>query len=140
MSDEQSSVQTVVVARPGMDDRAGWRAYWATIGAPWRAEPEIDAARQAHLAERRAVTPNVALGVYPFAAITLTRADVEWLLSTHDDGRGPVDGEDASQRTRAGLDLRSADLRRVSLRGLPLARCRLGLAGGTEEQIAAAVA
>ena len=141
MSDEQSSVTTAVAtARPDMDDRAGWRAYWASSGAAWRIEPEIDAERQAYLAERRAVTPNVALGVYPFAAISLTRADLEWLLAAHEDGRGPVDGEDASQRTRAGLDLRGADLRRVSLRGLPLARCRLGLAGGTEEQIAAAVA
>lgn len=147
MSDEQSSAQhiaapvaTTTAVRPAADDRDGWRAYWRSTGAQWRIEPEVPADRQAFLAERRVLIPNVALGVYPFAGVTLTRADVEWLLAAHEDGRGPIDWEDAAQRTRPGLDLRGADLRRVSLRGLPLARCRMGLAGGSEEQIAAGVA
>ena len=145
MSDEQSSAQQIAVAtstRPAADDRDGWRAYWRSSGAAWRIEPEIRADRQVFLAERRALTANVALGVYPFAGVSLslTRADVEWLLAAHEDARGPVDWEDTAQRTRPGLDLRGADLRRVSLRGLPLARCRMGLAGATDEQLAAGVA
>ncbi|HET8630491.1 MAG TPA: hypothetical protein VFL91_23985 [Thermomicrobiales bacterium] len=52
----------------------------------------------------------------------LDRADVEWLLATHDDGRGPVDPADPGQRDRVGLDLRGADLGRARLAGLPLAR------------------
>lgn len=144
MNEEQSSAESAVTVatttRPTADDRDGWRAYWRSTGAQWRIEPEIAAERQATLAERRALMPNVALGVYPFGGVTLTRADLEWLLAAHEEGRGPIEWEDADQQARAGLDLRGADLRRVSLRGLPLARCRMGLAGGTEEQIAAAVA
>jgi uncharacterized protein YjbI with pentapeptide repeats len=126
--------------RPADDDRAGWRAYWDARGMPWRTEPEVGAARRAYLTERRAVTADIARGIYPFrdenGGIMLTRADVEWLLATHASGgmRGPVDWDDAKQRGREGLDLRGADLRGADLRGadlrgadlreLPLARAR----------------
>jgi uncharacterized protein YjbI with pentapeptide repeats len=56
--------------------------------------------------------------------MTLTRADIEWLLVTHDGGRGPVDWSDESQRGREGLDLRGAVLEGVDLSELPLARLR----------------
>jgi hypothetical protein len=49
------------------------------------------------------------------------------LLSTHENGQGPVDWKDKSQRNRLGLDLRGADLRHLDLHHLPLA-C---LYGGT---------
>jgi uncharacterized protein YjbI with pentapeptide repeats len=52
---------------------------------------------------------------------------VEWLLATHEDGRGPIDWSDESQRTRQGIDLRAADLRQQNLRGLPLTQIRGGL-------------
>jgi hypothetical protein len=52
----------------------------------------------------------------------LSRADVEWLLATHEHGRGPIDWSDEGQREREGLDLRGADLSRVDLQNLPLAR------------------
>jgi uncharacterized protein YjbI with pentapeptide repeats len=96
---------------------------------PWRTEPEIDEERQRFLTERRAILPNVEKGVYSFKDIKLDRADVEWLLATHesDDIRGPVDWSDDDQRERRGLDLRGADLRGVSLQELPLSCSVFGL-------------
>src|SRR5207248_6491811 len=87
-------------------------------------EPEIDAVRQAFLTERRSIKPNLEQGIYPFKDIKLNRADVEWLLATHENGRGPVDWEDPNQRGRKGLDLRGADLSDENLRHLPLAGLR----------------
>jgi uncharacterized protein YjbI with pentapeptide repeats len=129
MIDEQPGPQ-----QPATGDRAAWRAWWSERGQPWRQEPEVAAERAQFLIQRRSMAPNVGQGVYPFAGQTLSRADVEWLLATHDDNRGPVDWRDEAQRAREGLDLRGADLRRVDLRGLPLARLRGGAAGGTDEQ------
>src|SRR5258708_7380112 len=62
--------------------------------------------------------------VYSFSDIEpkLTRADIEWLLATHENGRGFVDWRDFYQRNREGLDLRGADLRDEDLQMLPLAR------------------
>jgi uncharacterized protein YjbI with pentapeptide repeats len=117
------------VERPTTEDREAWKTYWATQGLLWRTEPEIDHERQAFLAERRAIRADVMKSIYPFSGIQLTRADVEWLLATHESGgrRGPVDWEDATERKRAGLDLRAADLRTARLSHLPLARLRGGL-------------
>ena len=99
-----------------------WNAFWAEHGQPWRTEPEIAADRQAELAARRAITPDVLRGDYAFNGVRLERADIEWLLATHEDGRGPVDPNDASQHERVGLDLRGADLSHAQLSNLPLAR------------------
>jgi uncharacterized protein YjbI with pentapeptide repeats len=107
---------------PLSTDREAWHVYWPTQGQPWRTEPEIDRERQAYLAERRTISPNLERGIFPFKDAKLTRADVEWLLATHENGRGPVVWKDESQRDRKGLDLRGADLRQADLRGLPLAR------------------
>ncbi|MFI5274279.1 MAG: pentapeptide repeat-containing protein [Ktedonobacterales bacterium] len=114
---------------PAPEDHAGWRAYWTARGQPWRREPEIATKRQQVLATRRATPAVIDAGRYPFADLdpSLCRADVEWLLATHEAGRGPVDWRDPSQRERDGLDLRGADLRRLDLSGLPLARLRAGL-------------
>src|SRR5690348_14083549 len=72
--------QTAPVASPpATDDRTAWRAWWRAQGQSWRIEPEIAPARQTLLAERRAIAPDVRASSYPFAAMTLTRADVEWL-------------------------------------------------------------
>ncbi|HLX58011.1 MAG TPA: pentapeptide repeat-containing protein [Ktedonobacteraceae bacterium] len=104
-----------------LNGREAWKTYWEARGQPWRTEAEIDAERQHYLAQCRAITPDPRQGAYPFKDIALSRADVEWLLATHENGRGPVDWSDESQRERAGLDLRGADLRRVDLQNLPLA-------------------
>jgi uncharacterized protein YjbI with pentapeptide repeats len=113
--------------RPNTDDQKAWKAYWETQGQPWRTEPEIDVERQKQLAERRAILPDIEKGIYPFKDIEpkLSRADVEWLLVTHENGRGPVDWKDKSQRNRLGLDLRGADLQHIDLHHLPLA-CLIG--------------
>jgi hypothetical protein len=76
------------------------------------------------------VVVDIEKGVYPFrdesGSILLTRADVEWLLATHESGgrHGPVEWVDRQQRERMGVDLRGADLRGVDLRALPLACTR----------------
>ncbi len=97
------------------------------ISIPWRTEPEIDLERQKFLAERLAIKPDIKNGIYPFKAVKLTRADVEWLLANHEKGHGPVDWSDEQQRERMGLDLRGAELRQMDLRNLPLTRMLGGL-------------
>jgi len=110
------------VTPPQTYDRQSWRAYWEQTGQLWRTEPEIHPERQRMLAERR--TAEGATNESPFAGMKLDRADVEWLLATHESYgvRGPVDAEDPAQRLREGLNLRAVDLRQARLGGLPLAR------------------
>jgi len=79
---------------PTTNDSEAWKAYWEAQGWPWRTEPEIDAQRQKYLAERRTIMPDFEKGIYPFKDIKLNRADVEWLLATHENGLGPVDWND----------------------------------------------
>ena len=112
---------------PAADDRAGWRAHWHAQGQPWRTEPAIDQQRQKELAQCRATAPDIEKGIYPFRGMKLSRADIEWLLATHEHGRGPVDWDDEKQHDRWGLDLRGTDLREANLENLPLARLRGGL-------------
>jgi uncharacterized protein YjbI with pentapeptide repeats len=117
----------------------GSNMFWSARGQLWRTEPEILADRQEMLAARRAMTPDVPRGDFPFKGIRLERADVEWLLATHENGRGPVDPEDESQKNRVGLDLSGADLSHARLANLPLARLacdatRPTVEGLTEEQ------
>src|SRR5260370_21008242 len=78
-----------VPQRPTSDDRDAWKAYWETQGMPWRTEPEVDEERQQYLAERRTIQLDIKQSIYPFKDIKLTRADVEWLLATHE-SRGQV--------------------------------------------------
>lgn len=105
-----------------------WRNHWERCNQFWRSEPEIERQRKEELAQRRRDTlPNIEEGVYPFKGMKLTRADIEWLLASHENGRGPVMWDDMSQRGREGLDLRGADLCGAELSNLPLARLRGGL-------------
>ena len=126
---EQDERQTVVQQRPATRDQDEWKTYWKAQGQSWRTEPEIDEERQKYLTERRSITPDIEKGIYPFKDIKLSRADVEWLLATHESSgmRGAVDWSDESQRKRTGLDLRGADLRGVDLDRLSLARIIAGL-------------
>ena len=117
----------IPAARPAPDDREAWKAYWQAQGQPWRTEPEIDTKRQDELAQRRSIVPDIERGIYPFKAMKLSRADAEWLLATHDNGRGPVDWSDEQERKREGLDLRGADLSQAYLQHLPLTRLHGGL-------------
>ncbi len=103
-----------------------WLVHWQKCGQPWRTETEIDSNRQKVLAECLNTKSDIAQGIYPFKNIKLGRADIEWLLATHEHGRGPIDWSDEQQHEREGLDLRGADLKQVDLRNLPLA----GMYGG----------
>lgn len=143
ITSQQNGKQTSALQHPANDDKEAWKVYWKAQGQDWRTEPEIDIVRQKYLSERRAMTPNIEKGFYPFKDIKLNRADVEWLLATHEDGRGPVIWSDESQRERVGLDLRGANLRDSDLGELPLAFMQGGLVWSsdqTEEQrISAAI-
>jgi uncharacterized protein YjbI with pentapeptide repeats len=72
----------------------------------------------------------------------LSRADIEWLLATHENGWDPSTSGDKQQK-RWRLDLRGADLRYADLHALPLAHLRGSLTRkewdeATEEQRATA--
>lgn len=126
---EQENKKLSLSQRPTAENRDAWSAYWKTQDQPWRTEPEIAPERQAYLARLRTIEPNVAEGIYPFKHVEpkLSRADLEWLLATHENGRGPVVWSDECQRTREGIDLCGADLSYLDLRHLPLARLLGGL-------------
>src|SRR6266699_3548764 len=111
---------------------------------PWRSELEIEMARQEELARHLAITPDIKQGVYPFRGMKLSRADVEWLVATHENAQSSQASSDEQQQHPQGLDLRGADLRYADLHALPLARLRGSLTReewdeATEEQRAAAV-
>jgi uncharacterized protein YjbI with pentapeptide repeats len=124
MSEEQAQTATAAHGRAAPDGYPSWPDYWQAQGMEWRTTSEIDEDRQRYLAVRRALPPDIEQGSYPFTGVKLDRADVEWLLATHESGgmRGPVDWSDPTQRIRDGLDVRGADLRRADLHALPLAR------------------
>ncbi len=136
---EQSSLPSI---RPSNDDRAAWLVYWQEQNQPWRIEPESSPERRAELGKRRALVPDVEKGIYPFKGMKLDRADVEWLLATHEGG--PVKWSDEKERKHEGLDVRGADLHHADLHELPLTRLRGGLTFDewretTEEQRSSAV-
>jgi len=120
--DEQDAEVTKGEQYPKTQDRQAWQVFWTKQGQPWRTEPEIVTERQAELDARRSYTPDILHGIYSFTGMKLSRADIEWLLASHEQGRGPVDYLDPSQRDRVGLDLRGADLSYAELQHLPLAR------------------
>jgi uncharacterized protein YjbI with pentapeptide repeats len=130
--DSIASKSTYLPKRPTTNSPDLWKSYWSARGQSWRVEPEIDVERQKFLAKRRRISTNVEQGIYPFKDIKLTRADIEWLLATHDEGRGPVRWDDEYQQKREGIDIRGADLRYENLRELPLTCLRAGL---TEEEL-----
>src|SRR5260370_36503345 len=118
---EQDGRQASTQQHPPTSDSRAWKVYWEAQEQWWRSQPEIDGERQKHLTERRSVKPDIEQGIYPFKDIKLNRADVEWLLATHENKRGPIHWSAESQRNRAGVDLRGADLSQADLSGLPLA-------------------
>lgn len=131
-TNQQNGKQAPAAPRPANDNKEAWRAFWKEQGQPWRTEPEINIERQKYLDGRRGIGPDIEQGIYPFRDIKLSRADMEWLLATHEDGRGPLDWHDIQQRTREGLDLRGADLQKGNLGALPLVGMQGGLSQGTD--------
>jgi len=123
MSKQDGTLNTTL-QRPTTNEEEAWKAYWKAQGQEWRTEPEIDAERQKYLTERLSITPNIEQGIFPFKDIKLIRADVEWLLATHENGQGPIDWSDVSQRKREGLDLRGANFfTRVAILGYSVCIC-----------------
>jgi hypothetical protein len=59
---------------------------WAAQDMPWRRETEIDDERKRFLAGKRATPADEEKNRFPYSGVTLTRADVEWLLATHGSG------------------------------------------------------
>ena len=120
-------------SRPTTDDKKVWKVHWSKRDMPWRTEPEIDEERQRYLAQRRTVQPDIHEGIYPFrdgnSAVRLTRADVEWLLATHESKGilGPIEPIESQEGLREGLDLRGANLQGQDLSSLPLTRLIGGL-------------
>src|SRR5713101_3135323 len=138
----QSEPSSLPSIRPSNGDHAAWLAYWQEQNQPWRTEPEISPERRGELEKRRALVPDIEKGIYPFKGIKLDRADVEWLLTTHEGG--PVNWSDEKERVCEGLDVRGADLQEANLHELPLTRLRGGLTSdewlkATEEQRSSAV-
>ncbi len=129
MSHEHIHVQMPMSARPATSSRAEWVVYWKAMGQAWRTEPEIDLERQAYLTQCLAIEVDLDEGVYQFSGVKLNRADVEWLLAQHENGRGPVDWRNPEHLNRIGIDLRGADLRGANLRDLPLSHMLGGLNG-----------
>ena len=80
------------------NDSETWKAYWKEQGQPWRTEPAIDEARQQRLWSYYQGGVDIERGMYPFKGVRLSRADVEWLLATHENERGPVDWSDLGNR------------------------------------------
>ncbi|TMD28316.1 MAG: pentapeptide repeat-containing protein, partial [Chloroflexi bacterium] len=108
----QGSSREGIFATPALNSATG-QAHLA----PWRTEPEIGQERQEQLSRYLATTPDITRGIYPFKGVKLSRADVEWLLAAHENGRGPT-APSNEQQDRQGLDLRGADLRYVDLHAL----------------------
>lgn len=124
---KQNGMLPPALERPANDDKEAWKTYWRIKGQPQRTEPEIDGERQKYLSQLRGITQDIEQGIYPFRGIKLSRADIEWLLATHENGLGPVCWSDENQSERIGLDVRGADLRQADLHNLPLARLCAGL-------------
>jgi uncharacterized protein YjbI with pentapeptide repeats len=89
-----------------------WKANWMAQGMPWRTQPEIGEERQQFLSALRTTRPNYQRASYPFAGLHLDRADIEWLLATHEDAgvRGPVVGSVRVSETHDPPDLGGIDL------------------------------
>lgn len=134
MSEQQSTHTSATAQQKHVPEGyPTWNEYWTKEhNEPWRTEPEIDEERKRYLAERRTIAPNIDKGISPLGSITLTRADVEWLLTTHESRGviGPVWSEEEKDKSesqqRDGLDLRGAKLQDVDLSELPLASVRFG--------------
>lgn len=131
MSNKDGASVTESPVRPVNGDSESWNKYWTVLGQSWRREPEISEGRKGFLRTCLAVEDSLVKGVYKFKDVKLTRADVEWLLSNHNGGSGPVqlkESENAMEAYLSGLDLRGADLEQVDLSELPLAGTMFGFA------------
>ncbi len=121
------STTTPRLQRPNTNDRDGWCAYWQALDQPWRAEPEIDTNRQKYLEGCLAIVPDSAQQRCPFKDVVLSRADVEWLLSTCGKEKKPVDLRASllQEGNFSGLPLEGASLIWAHLEGADLSGAHL---------------
>src|SRR5947209_1456240 len=96
---EQDNGQLSTLQRPTTNNQGEWKAYWKQQGQPRRTEPEIGEGRQRYLNERRQSSADS-----PFKDIGLSRADVEWLLATHEN-ESKHTSSDKNRWERKRLDL-----------------------------------
>src|SRR5438876_1432528 len=101
---EQDNGRVGTLQRPTTTDQEDWEAYWEQQGQPWRWEPEIDVKRQKYLEERRHRLFKGKSWVFPLNGVSLSRADIEWLLATHKDEYGAIDLDDRGRPMHRGLD------------------------------------
>ncbi len=97
---ELDGTHATTLKRPTNNDEEAWRKYWKAQGQAWRWEPEISKERQEYLAEIKLDVNQFS----PFKDIDPkpSRADIEWLLLTYENGRGPIDWGDENQLTVRG--------------------------------------
>jgi len=128
---DQTDRRADLPQRPTTDNRDAWGQYWRGLGQGWRTEPEIEEIRLQELTHRLDLAQGAGTTTAPFKGMSLRRADVEWLLGTHEHGRGPVRWNDPGDSGREGLDLRGANLAGEDLTALPLAALRAGTNAST---------
>ena len=104
-------------------DADGWKRYWRTRGQSWRTQPEIDEQRQKYLAAKtqphRTASQRI---LHPFKDQVLSRADIEWLLATHESENiySSINLNDEHRREHTGINIAGANLADVDLSHLPL--------------------
>ena len=126
MSDQDGALQKLL--SDPLYQKILQKEHWQQQGQPWRTEPEIDVERQQYLDARRHRDFKEGKFISPLKDVSLSRADIEWLLATHENGHGPIDWNDLKQHEREGLYLSGVDLRGVDLSELPLAKADLSYA------------
>lgn len=123
MSDQDAALQKLL--SDPLYQKILQKEHWQQQGQPWRTEPEIDVERQQNLDARRHRIFKEGKFISPLKDFSLSRADIEWLLATHENGQGPVFWNEPGQRERRGLYLSGVDWRGVDLSELPLAKADL---------------
>lgn len=108
------------------DNHTADLAYIQLPNHSWRTAPEIDEERKKELANYLTKETDIKRGIYPFKGVTLSRADIEWLIAAYQNRSLHTDWEGKKNR-RKGLDLRGANLCGEDLSYLPLNHLHGGL-------------
>ena len=99
------------------------RAETDLVEAWWDGEELPSKSRRTWLAHRRKISPDIEKGIYPFGGQILDRADVVWLLKTHNNGSGPVEWNPDREFSASEYSLVSANFGQVQR---ARAECNMG--------------